>query len=127
MEASPARPRVLIVDDEKPFAHLLRDYLTLKGCEVAVADGGLEGFRQASRGRFDLVTLDINMPEVNGVEALRSMQMVGQAARVVVISGYLSDEVTAECRAAGAAAVLAKPVDLAHLGEVFVELLGKKL
>jgi two-component system chemotaxis response regulator CheY len=118
---------VLIIDDEKPFADLLRDYLLAKGYEVAVADGGLEGFRQASRSRFDLVTMDINMPEVNGVEALRSLQMVGQSARIVVISGYLTDQVSADCRAAGAAAVLAKPVDLAHTGRIFGELLGRTL
>ena len=117
------KPRVLVIDDEEAFVRMLKEYLEIKGCQVTVADGGLEGFRQASRREFDLITVDINMPGVNGVEALRSMQIVGQSAKVVVISGYLSDGVAADCRAAGVKAVLAKPVELARLGEIIKDLL----
>jgi CheY-like chemotaxis protein len=123
----PTRTRVLVIDDEANFTSLLRDFLEFRGCEVTVAGGGLEGFRQASRHRFDVITVDINMPGVNGVEALRSMQMVGQPAKAIVISGFLSDEVAAECRSAGAAAVLTKPVELARLGEIIGDLVGRKL
>jgi len=117
-------PRILVVDDEKSFAHLVEDYFKARGWDVVVALGSLEGFREASRGRFDVITLDINMPEVSGVEAIRAMQLVGQDARMVVVSGYLVDGVAGACRAAGTAAVLAKPVELAHLGDVVEELAG---
>lgn len=125
--AAGARPRALVIEDEESFRGVLRDFLESRGCEVVVAADGLEGFRQASRGRFDLVTVDINMPGVNGVEALRGMQIVGQSAALVVISGYLSEDLAAECRQAGAAAVLAKPVELSRLGGILDELLaGRK-
>ncbi len=62
------------------------------------------------------------MPGVNGVESLRSLNLVGQGARVVVISGFVTDEIADDCRAAGAAAVLEKPVELAELGRLADEL-----
>ena len=64
------------------------------------------------------------MPELDGVEALRSMQMVRHPAKMVVISGYLSDEICDDCREAGAAAVLGKPLELKRLSEVISRLLG---
>ena len=122
--ASAPRPRILVIDDEEHFARLLQDFFEHCGYEVTVSLGGLEGFREASRRSFDLITLDINMPGVNGVESLRSMELVGQPAKVVVISGFLTEEIAADCRAAGAAAALAKPVELAQLGAVVAGLLG---
>ena len=116
--------RILVIDDEESFSRVLAEFLETRGYQVTVASDGLEGFRRATRERFDLITMDINMPALGGVEALRSMQMVEQPAKTVVISGYLTEEVTAECRQAGAAAVLAKPVELRHLGEVIAGLTG---
>jgi CheY-like chemotaxis protein len=126
MKTDAARPvRILVIEDDNPFARMLEDFFETRGWEVAVALGGLEGFREASRARYDVITLDINMPEVSGVETIRAMQLVGQDARIVVVSGYLTKQVAAECRAAGAAAFLAKPVEMAHLGELIEKLLAK--
>jgi CheY-like chemotaxis protein len=120
-----AARRILVIDDEEGFARLLQDYFEHLGWQASVAADGLAGFREASRRSYDLITLDINMPGVNGVESLRSMELVGQQAKGVVISGYLTDQIAAECRAAGAAAVLAKPVELAQLGRLAAELIGE--
>ncbi len=124
MSAKGDGPRILVIDDDKPFLDMMAEYLAGQGYDVAVAADGLEGFRRASRERFDLITVDIKMPELGGVEALRSMQMVKHPARMVVISGYLSDEICDDCREAGAAAVLGKPLELRHLAEVISRLLG---
>ncbi len=116
-------PRVLVIDDEENFRRVMVDFLGGRGCHVEVAGDGLEGFRRASRERFDVITVDINMPGTNGVEALRSLQMIENSAKLIVISGYVTDEIAADCREAGADAVLAKPVKLGHLGEIVDELL----
>jgi len=126
MAASAGPVRILVIDDEDNFSRLLSDFLRPQGYEVEIASDGLEGIRQATRGHFDLITLDIKMPGVNGVEALRSMQMLEQPAKVVIISGYLTAEIAADCRQAGAAAVLSKPVELKHLKELITELLGSR-
>jgi CheY-like chemotaxis protein len=116
--------RILVIDDEESVARLLRDFLTFRGYQVAVAGDGPEGLRQAGLGAFDLVTADLSMPGMTGVELLRSLKRARPEVRVVIISGYLTDEIAAECRAAGAAAVLAKPVELAALGRLVAGLLG---
>lgn len=119
-------PRVLVIDDEENFRQMMLDFLGGRGCQVEVAGDGLEGFRRATRERFDVITVDINMPGVNGVEALRSLQVIESPAKLIVISGYVTDEIAAECREAGAHAVLVKPVKLSHLGEVVDELLRNR-
>jgi len=116
--------RILVIDDEESVARLLRDFLTFRGYQVAVAGDGPEGLRQAGLGAFDLVTADLSMPGMTGVELLRSLKRARPETRVVIISGYLTEEIAAECRAAGAAAVLAKPVELAELGRLVAGLLG---
>lgn len=121
---SAARPRVLIVDDDSSFAGMLSDFLDGRGCGVETAVDGLEGFRRATRENFDLVTIDINMPGVNGVEALRSLKLVDSPASIVVISGFLTEKVILECREAGADEVMRKPVELSSLGLVIDGLLG---
>jgi CheY-like chemotaxis protein len=100
----------------------MKEYFEHLGWAVATAADGLEGFRAASRGHFDLITMDIKMPGVNGVDSLRSMHLVGEGARVVVISGFLTSEIGDLCRSAGASAVLEKPVELAKLGRLANEL-----
>ena len=124
MNPGSGQARILVVDDEEAFVRMLSDYLKLEGHQVTAAKGGLEGFRLANCGTFDIITMDIKMPEVNGVEAIRSMQIVGQDARIVVISGYLTPEVISACREAGAVEVLAKPVVLASFGAMVKDLLG---
>jgi CheY-like chemotaxis protein len=117
--------RVLVVDDEESFCQMLADFLDGRGYSVETARDGLEGFRLATREQFDLVIADINMPGVNGVETLRSLQMVENPAKLVVISGYVTDEIAAQCREAGCSEVLNKPVELNRLGELIERLLAE--
>lgn len=125
MSAGEETRRILVIDDEADFCRLVQDYLGGRGYQVETARDGLEGFQRATRERFDLIIADVNMPGMNGVEALRSLQMVKSPAKMVVISGYLTDDMARDCREAGAAAVLAKPVEFPHVAEVVAELLGK--
>jgi CheY-like chemotaxis protein len=118
--------RVLIVDDEQSFCRMLVDYLEARGHATEVAHDGLEGFRMATRGCYDVVVLDVNMPGVNGVETIRSLQMVDSPAAVVVVSGYITDEIEEECRRAGVAAMLAKPLELAQLGGIIEEVTSRR-
>ncbi|HOX06337.1 MAG TPA: response regulator [Planctomycetota bacterium] len=122
----PVRRSVLIVEDDANLRSVLEEFFRSRGWEATGAADGLAGFRAASLGSFDLVTMDIMMPGVNGVESLRSMALTGQGAKVVVISGCVDDQVEAECREAGALAVVRKPVRLAALGELVDGLIPPK-
>ncbi len=116
--------KILVIDDEKDFCQMLADFLGGMGHAVELAHDGLEGFRKATRERFDLVVADIKMPGMNGVETIRSLRLVASPVAVVVVGGYMTDEIAADCREAGCAAVLSKPVEFSNLGEIITRILA---
>ena len=67
-------PRVLLVDDDAVLVGMLRDYLARDGFAVETAADGDAGAREALTGRFALVVLDVMMPGVSGIEALRRIR-----------------------------------------------------
>ena len=113
-----SKRRILIVDDEASFRTLMEDFLATQGYETETAEDGRLGFRKAMTGNYDLVLADINMPGLNGVEAIRSIRTVFEKQRIVVLSGYLTPEVVEECRQAGAQVCMGKPVRLDELARV---------
>lgn len=66
--------RILVVDDEKPMQKFLRICLESDGYEVLEALNAAEGMRQAAVGNPDLVLLDINLPDTNGFDVLKSVR-----------------------------------------------------
>jgi len=66
--------RVLVVDDQEDIREMARLVLTGAGYEVVTAASGREGLRRAREARFDLVLLDINMPELDGWATLRLLR-----------------------------------------------------
>ena len=66
--------RILIVEDEKAIAELERDYLELSGFEVEVAGDGREGLNKSLSEDYDLIILDLMLPEVDGFEICRQVR-----------------------------------------------------
>jgi DNA-binding response OmpR family regulator len=62
------KPRILIVEDEMPVAMMMLFLLTCADCEATVATTGKKAMQMAEEGNFDLITLDIDLPEINGFE-----------------------------------------------------------
>ena len=67
-------PRVLIVDDDERLSDMLGTYLGSRGFEVERRHDGESGLRAASAGRFDLVVLDVMLPDMDGFEVLRRLR-----------------------------------------------------
>lgn len=69
------KPRVLVVDDEKDFSEMVREYLTVKGeVEVEVAESGFEAGFTVARFKPDIILMDIMMPGMDGFEVFRMLQ-----------------------------------------------------
>lgn len=66
--------RILLIDDDAELSRMLTQYLAGEGFEVSTANDGEEGVEEALSGRFDAVLLDIMMPRLNGIEALRRIR-----------------------------------------------------
>src|SRR5947208_13921822 len=113
--------KVLVVDDGGDIREVLAEQLATHGFEVLMAGNGLAALLHVKRQRPEVVVLDVMMPRLGGLEALKRIRAFHPEAKVVVVSGSLDDEVRRQALALGAAGVLEKPVSLtdilAALGE----------
>lgn len=83
---------ILIVEDEKPLAHALELKLGHEGFTPTVALSGKEGLKEASTGKFDLILLDLIMPEVDGFAILQELQAKKIKTPVIVLSNLGQEE-----------------------------------
>ena len=107
--------RVLIVDDDPEIRDLIAEFLGERGFEVLQAGNGLEALLQVKHARPDGVILDIQMPRLGGLEALKRIHTFDANIAVVIVSGIADEEIREKARAFGAKAVLEKPVVLSEL------------
>jgi len=66
--------RVLIVEDDKSIASLQKDYLEINGFDVHMELSGMAGLKEAQSGRYDLIILDLMLPEIDGFEILKKVR-----------------------------------------------------
>lgn len=102
--------RVLIVDDSKLMRQMIRDTLASDDWQVVgEASDGCEAVAMFERLRPDAVTLDIIMPDSNGMDALRAMLRIDPDAKVVVVSALSQTKRISEAIRSGAQDFIAKP------------------
>lgn len=111
--------RILLVDDEPNIRRLFRDELEEEGHLIEQAGDGAEALAALDRADYDLVVLDLRMPEVNGLEFLERVRDFRPNLPVIVCTAVRGMESEYELWASQVAAILNKPVDLDVLkGEV---------
>lgn len=108
-------PSVLVVDDDPAILELLTEILGPEGFEVETALSGVAAVLLARSGRFDAILMDIMMPRLNGVEALRTIKSVAPQTPVIMMTAHKGHELEKQAGELGAAAVLWKPFDLDEL------------
>ncbi len=117
--------KILVVDDDDIVCALLRDLLGRQGHQVATYTDPHLALVAAGRETFDLALVDLRMPGMNGIEALRQLRPRLPKARFVMITGSPADELVGEGFAYGALLCLSKPFDPQKvdelLGALFVE------
>ena len=117
----------VLVADDSPFAlELIKAILDKAGCtQVVGAGGGREALLLAGARRFEVVLLDVTMPDMNGYEVTRQLRATQPAPGpvIVMLSGRDIVEVDIAAREAGADGVMAKPVDRRKLLELLETLL----
>ena len=125
MKATP-KPRLLVVDDALIMRTMIKDIARNAGWEVAgEAATGAEAVARYRELRPDLVTLDIVMPEMDGVEALRTIRGEHPDARVVMVSAIDQRAKLTECIQLGAHDFIVKPFDRQALRAMLAGLVPK--
>ena len=110
--------RVLVVDDQPAVAEVVADTIQYAGHEiVGIGKDGMDAVAKAKELKPDLVVMDISMPKMNGVEAMKAILTAKDAKRVLLMSGeYRSLGVTRdEMMRNGAAGFMEKPFNVTEL------------
>jgi two-component system nitrogen regulation response regulator NtrX len=107
--------RILVVDDEANIRALIDEILSEEGYEVTVAADATEARNARKRQEFDLVLLDIWMPDTDGISLLREWSEAGATGTVVMMSGHGTVDTAVEATRLGAVDFIEKPVSLAKL------------
>jgi two-component system response regulator AtoC len=101
--------RILIVDDEESFRHMLSVILIKEGYEVETSSNGDEGLQKAAASPFDQILCDIRMPHMDGLEFLRAIKKTGVDATIIMMSAYGTVDTAIEAMKLGAYDYISKP------------------
>lgn len=112
-ESAPVSGRILLADDEELVRNAARRVLEHAGLQVLVAEDGARAVQifEEEQGRIDLVVLDLDMPNMDGEQALAAIRARDPNARVLISSGYFERAREEKLRALGIDGTLDKPYD----------------
>lgn len=103
---------ILIVDDHAGMRRTLKDILGNEGYRAHTASTGKEAIKMCKKQTFDVILMDVRMPDLNGVEAYRQIKNYAEGTRVIMMSAYSVEELKREALQEGAIAFLQKPLDI---------------
>jgi CheY-like chemotaxis protein len=102
--------RVLLVEDFLDNQVLVSRFLSMEGAKVDVANNGLEGVEKAMKGEYDIVLMDIQMPELDGFGAFKKLRQLGFEKPIVALTAHGMIEDREKCLQIGFSEHLTKPV-----------------
>ncbi len=110
-----SRPKVLIVDDEERFRTTLRKLLGVRDIDAADVASASEAFAEIASNCYDVVLLDVKMPEMNGIEALAKIKKEHPDIEVIILTGHASVDTAVEIMKLGGFEYLLKPCPIDDL------------
>lgn len=113
----PNARKILIVDDEVGIVEEVKSFLEEEGYEVRTADTAKEGIRAAEELRPDVVFVDVKLPDTSGIEVLKAIKEKHPNTKVVIVTGYVDQNVMDESEKLGRDSFLPKPFDLIKVTE----------
>ncbi|MEM8843908.1 MAG: EAL domain-containing protein [Pseudomonadota bacterium] len=116
--------KVLVVEDNNANQQVAIGMLERLGCVVTVADNGLEAINQVSRGRYEIILMDCNMPIMDGYEAtakIRSIEGATGEVPIIAMTANVQDGERQKCLQAGMSDYLSKPIKLQGLKDMLLK------
>ena len=108
---SSSNGKILVIDDEADIRESLETLLEMEGYSVELAVDGADGLRKLGKGRYDLVLLDLMLPDTNGMDVLVDVRANDRQTPIIMLTAYGSLEVAVNAIKAGANDYFSKPWD----------------
>jgi DNA-binding NtrC family response regulator len=119
--------KILLIDDEEDFLTVMSDRMQARNMQVSTASSAKEGLEKAASGNFDAVILDVMMPEMNGIDALKILKEKNPDLEVILLTGHATIKQGIEAMKLGALDLLEKPADINALTEKIHAARAKKM
>ena len=111
-------PKLLVIDDEQAVCYSFRRVFTAEGVEVLTAGTAAEGLERLREQAPDVVVLDLQLPDRNGLEVFSDIHELAPGSPVIFITAHGTADTAIEAMKAGAFDYLLKPLDLERIGQV---------
>lgn len=120
--------KILVVDDASFMRTVLKDIIKTNGLatEIIEAGDGVDGVKAYQTSKPNLVTMDVNMPRADGIQALRAIMKIDPAAKVVMVTSVEQKQIVQDAMKLGARDYIVKPFDKTTVGLVINKVLRQK-
>ena len=121
------KEKVLLVDDEPEFLEVLSERMRARDIEVTTAATAQEALEKVGNDNFDAIILDLMMPGMDGIDALKAIKDKIPEAQIILLTGHATVEKGVEAMKLGATDFLEKPADLNELTEKIKQAQARKM
>ncbi len=118
--------KVLLVDDEPDFLEAMAARMSVRGLEVTTTTSTIDALGMVESGHFDVIVMDLMMPEMAGLEALKALKDLKPELQIILLTGYATREIETAALKLGAVDLIEKPADIERLLEKIKEAQSKK-
>jgi two-component system response regulator RegA len=119
--------KVLLVDDEGEFLDTLAERMRNRGMNVTTSMSAVEAIQQTEAGDFDVIILDLLMPGMDGIQALKALKEKKPDLQVILLTGHATVQKGIEAMKLGAMDLLEKPADINELTEKIKKAKAQKM
>lgn len=109
--------KILLVDDEEEFVHTLAERMRARQMNVTAVTTARDALLKTDEESFDAIILDLQMPEMDGIEALQRIKAKHPEMQIILLTGHATVDKSVTAMKLGAMDLLEKPADIATLTE----------
>ncbi|WP_372712628.1 response regulator [Ilyobacter sp.] len=115
------KKRILVIDDEESIRFLLREVIEDLGYHCLEAESAISGIEIVDSEKPDLIILDIQMPQMNGLEAIQKIRKINKKVPIFMLSAFSHMENVIENRGVDVQEFIPKPFDIDYLSKRITE------
>ncbi|AMK12227.1 MAG: response regulator [Pseudodesulfovibrio sp.] len=119
--------KVLLIDDEVEFLEALSERMEIRGMEVTTAESASNAVDALGAGDYDAIVLDLQMPDMNGIEMLKLIRKSHPDLQVILLTGQATLEAGIQAMKLGAMDFMEKPADIDALTDKIKKAQAKKM